>query len=316
MKFSIIIPVYKCSKMLIELHERLEQTLSTIDNNFEIIMVDDACPDNSWEIIKKLNKKDQRVKGIALSRNFGQHHSISAGLSFAKGDWVVVMDCDLQDKPEEITKLYNKAIEGYDIVFARRIKRKDNIFKKQSSKFFYKIYNYFTNNNFDSSVGNFSIVKKKVIISYNKLREQHRPYNLFLNWLGFKKTYVDVEHLERQNGISSYSLSKLFDLGINNIISHSNKPLKILIKTGFVLSFGSFFFVIWLLINFFLYSIPVQGWTSLMISLYLLGGLLLINLGILGIYVGKVFEEIKNRPTYIISETTFQDKRINDIFFK
>lgn len=176
MKISVVTPVYGCAKSLNTLYQRLQTTLSTITQEFEIIMVNDASPDDAWEQIKALAKEDARVKGINLSRNFGQHYAITAGLDFAAGEYVVVMDCDLQDQPEEIIKLYNKMQEGYDIVFGRRAKRQDHLFKRLSSKLFYKVYDYLTESDTDNTIANFSIVKQKVVLEYRRLKEQNRSF--------------------------------------------------------------------------------------------------------------------------------------------
>ncbi|MFW2524732.1 glycosyltransferase family 2 protein [Aliarcobacter butzleri] len=307
---SVVIPVYRCCKSLNNLYERLNKTLSMITDNFEIIMINDSSPDNAWESIKELAKKDDRVKGINLSRNFGQHKAITAGLDHAKGDWIVVMDCDLQDQPEEIIKLYNKAQEGYNIVFGRRAERKDSFFKKLSSIIFYKVYDYFTESKIDNTIANFSIISKKVLDNLNKLKEQNRSYPLFVNWVGFKRTEINIEHSQREEGKSSYTFTKLMNLAIDSIVSQSNKPLKLSIKIGFIVAFLSLFYGIVLILRYFIFSIPVEGWTSVMVSIYFIGGLLFANMGILGLYIGKVFDEAKNRPIYIIQETTFETEGI------
>ena len=211
---SIVTPVYGCATNLEKLYKRLVATLTQITESFEIIMVNDASPDNAWEIIKELAQKDSRVKGINFSRNFGQHRAITAGLDHAQGDWVVVMDCDLQDKPEEIAKLYNKVQEGYDIVFGKRIQRKDSYFKQLGSKLFYKVYDYFTESKIDNTVANFSIISSKVVKKLKTLQEQNRSYPLFVNWVGFKRTNINIEHAKREEGKSSYTLKKLIDLSI------------------------------------------------------------------------------------------------------
>ena len=234
---SVVIPVYGCSATLQLLYDRLSKVLQTITSDYEIIMVNDASPDNAWEFIQKLAHTDERIKGINLSRNFGQHRAITAGLDYAKGDWVVVMDCDLQDQPEEIIKLYQKANEGYDVVFGRRYQREDRYLKKIGSSLFYKVYNYFTEANFDSSIANFSIISARVAGELRKLREQNRSYPLFVNWLGFKQTSVDIAHAKREEGRSAYTFSRLINLAIDSIVSHSNKPLRLSIKFGFSLSF-------------------------------------------------------------------------------
>lgn len=302
---SIVTPVYGCSSCLEKLYERIVATLTKITKDFEIIMVNDASPDNAWETIKELAQKDSRVKGINLSRNFGQHKAITAGLDYAQGEWVVVMDCDLQDQPEEILKLYNKAQEGYDIIFGRRTERKDGFFKKLGSKLFYKFFDYFTESNVDNTIANFSIISNKALQSVKRLREQNRSYPLFINWVGFKRTDVDIEHSKREEGKSSYTFSKLINLAIDSIISQSNKPLKLSIKFGFIVSLFSLIYGIWLVLRYFIHDISVEGWTSVMVSIYFIGGLLFANMGILGLYLGKIFDETKERPIYLVQETTF-----------
>ena len=309
-KISIITPVYGCCKSINNLYERLNKSLSIITENFEIIMINDSSPDNAWEAIKELAKKDDRVKGINLSRNFGQHKAVTAGLDYAKGDWIVVMDCDLQDQPEEIIKLYNKALEGYDIVFGKKTERKDSFLKKLGSKIFFKVYDYFTDSKVDSTVGNFSIISKKVLNTLKVMKEQTKAYPLFVNWVGFKKTEVLINHAQREEGKSSYNMRRLINLAIDNIVSQSNKPLKLSIKFGFILSFFSLLYGSWLILRYFMFSIPVEGWTSVMVSIYFIGGLLFANMGILGLYIGKIFDETKNRPIYIIQDTTFETEGI------
>ncbi len=305
---SVVVPVYGCSKCLHVLYQRLRTTLSKITDDFEIIMVNDASPDDAWDVIKTLAYDDKRVRGINLSRNFGQHKAITAGLDFAAGEWVVVMDCDLQDRPEEIVKLYNKVNEGYEIVFGRRIERKDSFFKRLSSTIFYKIYDYFTESKVDASVANFSIISFKVVEKLRMLKEQHRSYPLFVNWVGFKRVNIDVEHAQREEGRTSYTFRKLLDLAIDGIVSQSNKPLRLSIKFGFILSFLSLLYASLLVVRYFLFYIPVEGWTSVIVSIYFIGGLLFANLGILGLYIGKSFDESKSRPLYLIEETTFKEE--------
>lgn len=302
---SIVTPVYGCDKSLNELHRRLKLTLSAISADYEIIMVNDASPDNAWQVIKSLSEKDARVKGINLSRNFGQHRAITAGLDYAQGDWVVVMDCDLQDQPEEIEKLYQKALEGFDIVFGRRHLRKDSLLKRLGSTVFYKIYDYFTDSKIDNTIANFSIISSSVVEQLQSLREQNRSYPLFVNWMGFNRTDINVEHANRAEGKGSYTLKKLINLAIDSIISQSNKPLKLSISFGFFMALASFCYAALLTSRYYIYDIPVQGWTSVMVSIYFIGGLLFANLGVLGLYIGKTFDEAKNRPLYVVKETTF-----------
>ena len=304
---SVVTPVYGCSTCLNQLYERLVTTLATISNDYEIIMVNDGSPDDAWQQIKILAGKDEKVKGVNLSRNYGQHRAITAGLDFAQGDWVVVMDCDLQDQPEEILKLYQQAIKGFDIVFGRRGQRRDSFLKQLGSKAFYRIYGYFTESEVDNTVANFSIISSKVVEKLRSLKEQNRSYPLFVNWIGFTRMDVTIEHAPRDSGKSSYTIRKLIDLAVDSIISQSNKPLRMSIKFGFILSLASLIYASWLIARYLVYSVPVAGWTSVMVSIYFIGGLLFANMGVLGLYIGKTFDEAKNRPLYLVQDTTFND---------
>ncbi|AFL67647.1 glycosyltransferase family 2 protein [Sulfurospirillum barnesii] len=302
-KISVVSPVYGCKESLFELYERLVASLSQISNQFEIIFVNDACPQGSWERIVMLCARDERVKGINLSRNFGQHYAITAGLDHAKGEWVVVMDCDLQDRPEEIIKLYNTARDGYDIVFGRRVERQDSFFKRLGSRAFNKVLEYFTDSKHDNSIANFGIYSQKVVQTINRYREHSRDFLLFAQMVGFKKIEIDIEHASRTYGSSSYNLSKLFKLAIDSIVSHSNKPLRLSIQLGFFIALGSLMYASWLVLRYFFYGTTTEGWTSLMVSMFFMFGLLFAIIGIVGLYIGKIFDEVKRRPLYIIEET-------------
>ncbi|MCK5057431.1 MAG: glycosyltransferase family 2 protein [Candidatus Aminicenantes bacterium] len=299
---SVVIPIYRNESFIDELCSRLKSTLSSITDHFEVILVNDGSPDGSWEKIKKNANPDSRVSGICFSRNFGQHIAITAGLDFSSGNRVVIMDGDLQDKPEEIIKLYNKAGEGHDVVVARRKERKDRFFKKMFSKLFYRVFDFFVGGKTESTAANFGIYSRKVIDNFNKMREQKRFFPLFIHWLGFEAVYVDVEHGERVTGGSAYTFSKRINLALDTILSLTNKPLKFTIKLGMILSIISFFFGAIMILKYIIWGVPIQGWTSLIVSVYFLGGLLLFISGILGLYIGKIFDEVKRRPLYIIDK--------------
>lgn len=301
MDISVVIPVYGCRKALPELHRRLTSVLSSIVDEYEIIYVDDSCPQQSWIEIETICCNDNHAIGIELSRNFGQMKAILAGLDNSKGDWIVVMDCDLQDKPEEIPLLYAKAKEGYDIVFARRVKRKDNAVKKFFSWWFYKVYEYATSTKYDPCINNYSIVNRCVIDNYLKMRECHRSYVIYLKWLGFKQTYVDVEHCERFEGKSSYTFSKRINMALDILISQSDKLLRFMAKLGFIITLMSFFAILFFIVQYFTLSI-LPGWTSSIIVVFFMGGMLLFFLGIIGIYIGNIFVQTKGRPLYVIRQ--------------
>ena len=302
MEISVVIPVYGCKGALPELYSRLCRTLEKMNVEFEIILVEDCCPQNSWEVIKEICSSDIRVKSIRISRNFGQAKAITAGLDNCKGEWVVVMDCDLQDRPEFIKNLYKKAQEGYDVVFARRINRKDNIITKFFSKIFYKVYDYFADEKTDYTICNYSISKRIVIENYCRMREHGRAYMLFIKWLGFKQTAIDAPSDKRYEGKSSYDFWKKTLFALDCIISQTNKPLKFSAGIGFIISIASFLYIVYLTIRYFIGMGIPEGWTTIVVSIYLVGGLLMFAIGVLGLYVGNIFNEVKNRPLYIVAE--------------
>ncbi len=299
MDISVVVPVYGCRAALPELHRRLTETLSKITSDYEIILVNDFCPQNSWESIEEICKNDKKVVGIELSRNFGQIYAITAGLDKSKGDWVVVMDCDLQDRPEEILNLYNKAQEGYDVVFARRAVRKDSGLKILVSKMFYSIYSFATGSKYDPAICNFSIVHRKVINAYCSMRESHRAYVAYIKWLGFRQTSIDVEHNERHEGKSSYNFKKRMKMAMEILVSQSDKVLKFTVLLGFFITLLSIIGAIALVIAYFFFNM-LSGWTSTIVTLCFFGGLIEMSIGLVGIYVGNIFMQSKARPLYVI----------------
>ncbi len=299
---SIVSPVYRAESILEKLVYEIQKVMGQLKVTYEIILVDDRSPDNSWEVMKKLSSKFSEVKSIRLSRNFGQHPTIIAGLSEVKGEWIVVMDCDLQDQPKEIKNLYSKALEGYDIVLARRENRQDNFFKRLSSRMFYTVFNYFSGIEINNEVANFGIYNSKVIKSINKINDYIKFFPLFIKWVGFKSTSIVVEHSEREDGKSSYNLVKLISLAFDTIISFSDKPLKIFTFIGLSISTISFFSGCYYLIQALTGQIKEPGFSSLIISIWLLSGIIISTIGIVGIYLGKTFNQVKNRPIFIIDE--------------
>jgi len=302
LRISIVSPVYRGEKMVAELVRRNVESVSTITDDYEIILVNDASPDNSWDEIVKQCALNPKVKGINLSRNFGQHYAITAGLHYAKGDWVVVMDCDLQDRPEEIPNLYKKAMEGYDIVYARRVARKDVFFKRLSSTVFHLMYNWLSGLNADKAVANFGIYKHCVIEEFNKMPERARSFPSLVKYLGFRDTAIDVEHAERAEGKSSYNLYKLLKLSFDVIVSNSNKPLRMAVGLGFGMAAVSFLLAVYNVIAKWVGIIRVPGYTTTLFSIWFVGGLLLFVMGILGLYIGKIFDQVKGRQLFIVKE--------------
>lgn len=302
---SVVIPVYKGENTIEELVFRIDSTLKRIGAKPQIILVDDLSPDNSWEIIRKLKSEYENSVAIRLSKNFGQHYAIHAGLEHANGDFVVVMDCDLQDVPEEIEKLYSKVNEGYDIVLAKRKLRSDNFFKKLNSKLFYILLSYLTDTKQNYQVANYGIYRKKVITAVLSLGDKIKVFPIMVKWVGFSSTEIDVKHAKRNSGRSTYSNRKLFNLAWDIMISFSNKPLKLTIKLGFIISFLSLIVGCIYLIKYFQGEILVSGYTSLILSIWFLSGIIIFAIGILGLYLSKTFESSKDRPIYIIQEKIF-----------
>jgi dolichol-phosphate mannosyltransferase len=298
---SIVSPVYRADKIVSELVKQIKQSVSKITDEFEIILVNDCSPDNSWQMISEECAKDKRVKGLNLSRNFGQHYAISAGLSYAKGDWVVVMDCDLQDRPDEIPNLYQKAQEGYDIVYARRIARRDTFTKRMSSKLFHAIYSYLSGIKTDSTIANFGIFNKKVISEFNKMKETARSFPSLIQFVGFNRCTIDVKHSDRFEGKTTYSFAKLINLTGDVILSNSNKPLKLTVKIGFTISLLAFLLALYNLLSYFFGIIKVPGFTTTIFSIWFVGGLILFVLGIVGLYIGKIFDQVKERQLFIVT---------------
>lgn len=299
---SVIVPIYSCKNCLHELYERLKQSLSKITNNYEIIMINDSSPDEPWELITQLSKKDSRVKGINFSRNFGQHYAIIAGLEYSTSDWIVVMDCDLQDKPEEIIKLYKEVSLGFDIVFAQRKDRKDSFFKRLGSKIFYKLLGYLTDTKQDPSIANFGIYNRKSILAVLSMNDKLKYFPVMIKWVGFKSSIIAIEHSSRQEGKSSYSLSKLISLSIDVMLSFSDKPLKLAVKLGFIISSISLTLSLFIFVRALITGYTIPGWASTIMSIWFLSGLIIFVLGIVGIYIGKTFDQSKDRPAFIIKD--------------
>ncbi|MFY7666212.1 glycosyltransferase family 2 protein [Flavobacterium sp.] len=303
MKLSVVSPVYKAERIIPTLVERIEQAVSPIFNDYEIVLVEDCSPDNSWEVIEALAAKNQRIVAAKLSKNFGQHPAIMAGLSLATGDKIVVMDCDLQDQPEEIGKLFTAMQTGYDIVLAKRSNRQDGFFKKLFSRIFFKTYSYLTDSKFDNTIANFGIYDRKVIDEVLKMSDYIKSFPLFVNWVGFRSTSIEVAHAKRAEGKTSYTYGKLFRLAFDTIISFSNKPLKIFVKIGMFISLISFFAGIYTLYKYFAGEIKVLGYSSIMISIWFLSGMMITIIGVVGIYIGKIFDQSKRRKPFIVEKT-------------
>lgn len=303
-KISVVIPEYKGATIMGDLLDRLATALTTISDNYEIILVNDCSPDDTWPEIKRFAALDRRIVGLNLSKNFGEHYAISAGLRYAKGKWIVVMDCDLQNRPEDIPALYQKALEGWDIVHARRVHKQFGFWKRMSSKLFHRLYDRFTGRTSDETIAEFGIYSAKVIAEYNQLKEVSRSFNFLIDFLGFRVTTIDVQHDARaDDGPSSYSLRKLLKLAFHSIIADSNKPLYVSVTLGFGITVVSFLLAIINVVAYFFDSSVVRGYTTTIFSIWFATGIILLMMGIIGLYIGKIFDQVKQRPIFIVMET-------------
>jgi len=301
---SVVVPVYKAEKTLDELYRRLKLAIETITPAFEIVLVEDCGGDNSWGVIERLAAADPRVRGLQFSRNFGQHYGITAGLDHCSGEWAVVMDCDLQDRPEEIPRLYAKAQEGYDVVLALRGPRQDPLLKRATSWLFYRLFSYLADIDIDGDSGNFRIMSRQVIDNFGRMREQLRFFGGHVQWMGFPTTGIQVQHAGREEGKSTYTFAKLRKLAADTILAYSDKPLRMAVSLGLSIAAISFCFGGWILLRALFHGIAIPGWASMIVSLYFIGGLIIGILGILGLYLGKTFDEVKRRPLYIVRRAT------------
>lgn len=298
-ELSVVVPVYGCARSLEHLHSRLVPVLSEIATRYEIVLVDDRAGDGSWPVIERLAAGDESVRGVLLSRNFGQHAAITAGLSYARGEWIVVMDCDLQDPPEDIPRLYAKALEGHDIVFGRRTDRATGPIRKRLGSLYFKALQVFTGARLDGQYGTFSVISRRVVHGFLEMRDQDRHYLMILNWLGFDATAVDYDPARRHEGRSSYSLSKLVAHALDGIFFQTAVLLRWIVYAGFVVATIG----IGLAIYFGVERVAghaYPGWTSLAVLVLILCGFIILSLGVTGLYIGKMFDQTRGRPIFVV----------------
>ncbi len=296
---SVVVPVYNCASCLELLCQQLETSLNILTKRFEIILVDDRSPDNAWSQLVSLQARHPSVKGIRLSRNYGQHIAITAGLAASRGEYAVVMDCDLQDPPSLIPELVAKLREGYDLVLVKRIKRSHSAFRLTAAKIYFKLVSSLTGEPVDGSYGTFSILSRKVINSFLLFEEKERHYLFILRWLGFRIGTVDCVHQERHSGRSSYTLARLMRHAIDGILFQATVLLRWIVSLGFLFALsgiGMAGYLVWRR----LFRTSLPGWTSLVVLILVCTGAILISLGIIGLYVGKIFDQAKQRPLYVI----------------
>lgn len=303
-QLSVVIPVFNESLLVNELIRRVKLNVEKVTPNYEIIIVDDGSIDTTWEKILDQVNLEKRITGIKFSRNFGHHYAITAGLHEVSGEWVVVMDGDLQDRPEVIPELFDKAKEGYDVVFVSRQNRPEKIYYRITQKLFYFFLRILSGINFDSSQANFSIINWKVVEAFKRFPESARFYGSTIKWLGFRRSQIFADHGERFSGRPSYTLKKRIKLGSDMILSFSERPLKFAIGLGTSLSLLSLALAIWVVLRSMFFGYSVTGWASIISAILFSTGILLVVIGISAIYIGEIFREVKNRPLYIIDQKT------------
>jgi glycosyltransferase involved in cell wall biosynthesis len=302
-KLSVVIPVLNEEPLLIELIRQVTSNVEIITNDYEVIIIDDGSVDNTWNMIRQEGVKNQKIKGIKFSRNFGHHYAISAGLQKAESEWTVVMDGDLQDRPEIIPKLYEKALEGFDIVFVSRENRPESISYRITQKIYYFLLNLLSGIKFDSKQANFSIINKKVVKAFNNFPENARFYGSTINWLGFNRTHISADHGARYLGKPSYTFKKRLKLAADVVLAFSDRPLKFAISLGILASTFGLLMATFIIYSAYKWGYAATGWSSLISIVVFFSGNILIVLGIIGLYIGRIFAEVKRRPLFIASET-------------
>jgi polyisoprenyl-phosphate glycosyltransferase len=300
-EISVVVPVYRCAECLRHLHERLDGALAQIPGEHEIILVDDRSPDESWDILRRLAEEDESVRVVRLSRNFGQHAAITAGIEYARGRWIVVMDCDLQDPPEDIPRLYARAREGADIVYARRTGRRGPWFRRFASRMYFRLLNASLGTSFDPNYGNFTIISRKVRDAFLRFRDKDRHYLMILRWLGYEHASIDVAHAERYAGESAYTFGTLVRFALDGLFFQSTTLLHWSTYVGFAASLSGVVLAAFFFVNYF-FEKTYPGWTSLAVLILVIGGLTITTIGVAGLYIGKIFTQVKDRPLYVVDD--------------
>jgi glycosyltransferase involved in cell wall biosynthesis len=297
MQLSVVIPVYECAGCLRTLHERLTASLTPLTADYELILVDDRSRDDGWEVLQELARADGRVRALRLSRNFGQHAAITAGLSEARGQWVVVMDCDLQESPEDIPRLW-AARAGVDVVRTIRRDRHHPRLKRWGSRI-YRRLTLETETSPDYST--LSLISARVVQAFLRLRDQDREYMIALDWLGFDSTTVSIDHAGRHDGISAYTPGRLVKVALDGMFFRSTVLLRLVVLVGFAVAAAGVVLAAYEVADYFVEpNQTVPGYTSLAVLLLVLAGLILVSVGVVGLYVGRIFEQVKDRPLFLI----------------
>ena len=301
---SIVSPVYQAENTIKELVRRIDQAAAKITDKYEIILVEDRSFDDSWLKIVEVASSNPRVRGARLSRNYGQHAAITAALSLSEGEHVVVIDCDLQHDPGDIELLYNNAVGGYDIVLARHPKRQHALSRNIGAAFFCWIITLFSGEKqLDTNLSGFSILSRKVVDAFFSFNESQRHFLHIVSCMGFSVGYLDLLHHERLQGKSSYTIRALIRHALHGIIGQSTRLLHLSIVMGFIYFLFAMIGVIYVVTRYFFWGLK-EGWASGIVLLLASTGSILLSLGIIGLYIGSIFEQVRGRPLFLIDETT------------
>lgn len=313
MDITVIIPVYNEEDNIIMLHERLKSVLDQLTDQYEMIFVNDGSRDNSMPMIKALSKQHKSVRYIDFSRNFGHQVAVTAGLDMANGDAVVIIDADLQDPPELIIDMYKKMKEGFQVVYAKRKHRQgESLFKLWTAKMFYRILSKITSIEIPVDTGDFRIIDRKIVDILKEMPEKNKYLRGQISWIGFNQTYVEYDRQERLSGETGYTFQKMLRFALDGITGFSDLPLKIVSYFGFVVSIFAFFYLIYALYARFIIKDFVEGWASLVVMILFIGGIQMIAIGIIGEYLSRMNNNIRNRPLYIIKDTNLnQEKKLS-----
>lgn len=303
LKYSIVVPVYNEEEVAQVSYARLKKTMDSLNESYELIFVNDGSKDKTYEIMKEICEKDPNAKLIDFSRNFGHQIAITAGMDLAEGQAIVVIDADLQDPPEVIPEMINKWKEGYDVVYGKRTKRKgESIFKRATASIFYRFLHNMTNVDIPVDVGDFRLIDRKVCDAMKSIHEKNRFVRGLVSWAGFKQGAVEYVREERFAGVTKYPLSKMIKFASDAITGFSYKPLKIATFLGVLVSIGGFGYLLWVVYETLFLGGTMRGWASSISINLIFNGITLIILGIIGEYVGRIYDESKNRPLYLIKE--------------
>jgi len=301
--YSIVVPVYNEEQVLAETYKRLKKVMDSTGEKYELLFVNDGSGDRSAVMIQEFCRRDQKVRLINFARNFGHQLAISAGMDYASGEAIVVIDADLQDPPEVILQMIEKWKAGCDVVYGKRVERKgETFFKKITAAVFYRLLRLMTDVDIPVDAGDFRLLDRKVCQEIKKMREKSRYIRGLVSWVGFRQETVEYVREERWAGETKYPLRKMIKFALDAVTSFSYKPLKLATYVGFVLSLGSFVYLSVVLYQKLFTTNVVPGWASIVTINLFFNGVILIILGIIGEYIGRIYDETKNRPLYIVKE--------------